>query len=74
MQKCLILNFKLIIATGTATKEVNAEIETQPLTAEQKKENVQRNLKPYTLFYIFHSLYHCVLFPLKVSFLLCLSF
>ena len=59
-------NSSWLIATpiGTPTNEANAEIETQPLTAETKQENSQSNLKPYT-FSAFHSWNHYVLFLLN---------
>ena len=46
---------------GTPTNVANAEIETQPLTAEtkEKQENAWSNSKPYKLFNVFHSLNLC---------------
>ena len=41
---------ELAIPTGTLTNEASSEIETQPLAAEIKYENVQSNSKPCTLF------------------------
>ena len=41
------------------TNEANTEFETQPLTAQAKKENDENNLKSYKFFCAFHSLNHC---------------
>ena len=41
---------ELAIPTETTTNEANADIETQPLTAETKTKS---NSKPYTLVYAF---------------------
>ena len=59
---------------GIPTNEANAEIKTQPLTAETKIINVQSNLKPCIIFYAFHPLIHFVLALLKDNFLFHLFF
>ena len=61
---------------GTPTNVANAEIETQPLTAEtkEKQENAWSNSKPYKLFNVFHSLNLYVSLPLKNNFLFHLIF
>ena len=65
---------ELAIPRGTLTNEASSEIETQPLTAEIKHENVRSNSKPCTLFWAFHWLNHHVLFHLKDDFLFHLFF
>ena len=44
---------ELVIPNGAPANEADTEIETQPLTVEMKKENVQSNSKPSTLFMLF---------------------
>ena len=65
---------ELVMPIGTATNETNAEIETQPLTAETKIRKCLSNSKSYKLFYAFRSLYHYVLFLLKDNLLFHLFF
>ena len=67
---------ELAIPTVSPTNEANADVETQPLIAEIKKENFQSNLKSCTrtFFVIFTHLIIIFLFLLKGNFLFHLFF
>ena len=56
---------ELIITKETPNNEANAEIETQPLTAETKTRKCSKQFKVPHTFYDFYSLNHYVLIHLK---------
>ena len=70
----LNLTVELVIPIGMPTNEANTEFETQPLTAQTKKENDENNFKSYKIFCAFHSLNQYPLFLLKDGFLFHLFF
>ena len=59
--KVFIPNSELVIPKEIQTNEANAEIEKNDWHHKQKQGYVESNLKPYTHFYVFHSLNHNVL-------------
>ena len=74
-EQIFIPTAELVMPTGIATNEANAEIKTQPVTVDAKiSKSVQHNLSNYMSSYIFNSLNHYILFLLNDNFLFHLGF
>ena len=69
IEQTFIPTTELVIPTETETNHVNAEIETQPVTVENKKASAQNDLNIYMPSNFFYSLDHHVLFHLIDNFI-----